>query len=314
VIEQSTIRIATRSSSLALWQADHIRKLLSKNHLDCRFELIEISTSGDQNRTQSLGEIGGTGLFTKEVQKAVLDHRADLAVHSLKDLPTVPVDGLILAGVPRRAARYDSLVFSAEQRSKLKNKNESLDILNAGLCVGTSSPRRAAQVLSLCPQARVKDIRGNVETRLAKVETGEYDAIVLAVAGLRRLGFGTKIDYELHPPEFYPAVAQGALGIECRTDDKTMQTMLHGLTDAETLAEVTAERSLLFQLGAGCHAPVGVETIIANQMLTISAVVLSPNGTRRLFSQQTGSSENPEQIATRTADDLFRQGAETLLL
>ncbi|MEZ6124519.1 MAG: hydroxymethylbilane synthase [Planctomycetaceae bacterium] len=245
------IRIATRSSKLALWQAEHVRDLIRQSSPDVDVHILHITTTGDQNQIDALRQFGGTGVFTREVQNSVLNGETHLAVHSLKDLPTESAEGLVLAGVPDRAARCDALLLP-EGRSI-----QTPDELPQGAVIGTGSPRRQAQLLNIRPDLQMREIRGNVDTRIRKLDDGDYDAIILAEAGLTRLGLSDRISLILEPPVMLPAIGQGALGLECRHDDEFTIGVLQKLTNPDVLACVTAERSLLKELRAGCHAPLG---------------------------------------------------------
>ncbi|REJ80335.1 MAG: hydroxymethylbilane synthase [Planctomycetota bacterium] len=302
----AAIRIATRASSLALWQAEHVAALL-RNQTATQVELVHVSTSGDQDRTRPLAEMGGVGVFTREVQRAVLDGRADIAVHSLKDLPTDTVDGLALAGIPERAPRFDVLVLPSGQHA------ESIDDLPASARIGTGSLRRRAQLLHHRSDLLMQDIRGNVETRLRKLDDGEYDAIVLAEAGLTRLGLKGRISIRLEPPLMLPAVGQAAIGIECRADDEPVIELLQQITDPVARAETTAERACLAELRAGCHAPVGVWARRDDDQLLIDAVVLSPDGQTTVSSDTSGSLNDAEQLGRDLAGSLLEQGADALI-
>ena len=300
------IRIASRASQLALWQARHVTSLIQAAEPGVTVEIVEVSTTGDRDRFSALSQMGGQGVFTREVQAAVLDGRADLAVHSLKDLPTVPTEGLSLAGVPARAARFDALILPNGQAG-------TLDDLPQGAKVGTGSLRRRAQLLNKRPDLHLSEVRGNVETRLRKVDEGEYDAIILAEAGLRRLGMGERISAVLSPPLLYPAVGQAALGLECRTDDEFTVSILARLTDPTAMSEVLAERACLRELKAGCHAPVGVLTRIEGDRLTLEGVVLSKDGQERISAQATASAAQAEAIGICVARLLLADGAERLM-
>lgn len=302
-----TIRIATRTSSLALWQARHVSELLRSRNPDLDVELIHVSTQGDRDRSEPLRQFGGLGVFTREVQSAVLADEADLAVHSLKDLPTAPVDGLHLAAVPGRAAVYDALVFPAGA------KGASIDDLPESARVGTGSPRRQAQFRHARPDLRLLEIRGNVETRLRKLDDGDYDAIVLAEAGLSRLGLAERISGRLEPPLMYPAVAQGALGIECRTSDDEVRTLLAEITHPQTQACTTAERTLLAELRAGCHAPLGALSTVDAETLTLAAVILSPDGAERIEASTDGPLTDAANVGRTLASKLRNLGADELL-
>lgn len=304
------LRIATRASRLALWQANHVASLLRTADLSRDVELVEVSTHGDRQRTELLSQMGGQGVFTREVQKAVLDGRADLAVHSLKDLPTEAADGLTLAGIPQRGPRFDVLVFPAEGNGEIA----SLDDLPSGARVGTGSPRRQAQLLHHRADLVMVEIRGNIETRLRKLDEGEYDAIVLAQAGLDRLGLAAdRTLFALRPPLMLPAVGQAALGLECRAGDETTIARLAAITDVATFAEVTAERACLHELRAGCHAPVGLVADLTDEGLTLQGVVLSADGQTRIAATVTGDAASPEPTGNALAAALLQQGAGDLI-
>ncbi len=303
-----TVRIATRTSRLALWQAEHTAALLRAADADVHVELVHVSTEGDRVLTEPLATFGGTGVFTREVQHAVLDGRADLAVHSLKDLPTVAADGLTLAGVPDRGPVRDVLVLPAGFEGE-----RTLDGLAEGAKVGTGSVRRQSQLRSARPDLQVADVRGNVETRLRKLDEGEYDALLLAEAGLVRLELAERIDVFLEPPLMFHAVGQGALGLECRADDDETVGRLRAISDEATFVAVRAERALLAELRAGCHAPVGVASAVAGDEVTMTGVVLSADGTERVERQQTGERSDPEATGRELARALFESGADALL-
>ena len=315
----SPIRIATRASRLALWQANHVADRLRAAAPQCRVELVTVATAGDRDRSGPLTQFGDTGVFTREVQRAVQDGRADVAVHSLKDLPTAQADGLTLGAVPARESVFDALVLPVTTAippgaTGGLSDGDLLDALASGARVGTGSPRRKAQLLHARPDLRVENVRGNVETRLRKLDDGEYDALVLAEAGLRRLDFAERISVRLGPPLVFPAVGQGALGIECRTSDAVTIRLLGEIDDAPTRAAVTAERTLLAELRAGCHAPVGVQSaVVEGGRMELTAVVLSADGTERLISSESGPLSHPEQIGIRVAQNLLDRGAARLM-
>ncbi len=303
-----SIRIATRSSRLALWQAEHVSALLKVAAPEVPVEIIHVSTLGDRDLTEPLRTLGTFGVFTREVQKVVLDGRADLAVHSLKDLPTDYVEGLCLAAVPQRGPVSDTLVMPASAAP-----GTGWDSIPQGAKIGTGSPRRQAQVRHARPDAELLEIRGNVETRLKKLDAGEYDAIILAVAGLERLGLEGRITQPLMPPIMFPAVGQGALGLECRTDDAWLREILLRISHPETLASVMAERSLMATLRAGCHAPLGVSTIVAGVELQLTAVVLSPDGRSRVMAQSVAPITDAVELGKTVAELLRDQGADALI-
>jgi len=300
------VRIATRESQLALWQANYVADELARIAPMVQFELVPMSTLGDRNRVDALQTIGGQGLFTREVQRAVLDKQADLAVHSLKDLPTVPTTGLALAGIPPRAPRFDALIFPQGKRGEFESLPQRARI-------GTGSPRRRSQLLRHRPDLTLLDVRGNVETRLAKLDAGDYDALILAEAGLRRLQLHERITQVLAPPILFPAVGQATLGIECRNDDVELQTLLKQFTDPLTSTEVRAERACLATLQAGCHAPVGLLSTISEQQLTLEVLVLSMDGRECFRVKMEGPLDSPETLGQQAAEELIRQGASALL-
>jgi hydroxymethylbilane synthase len=302
------IRIATRHSDLALWQAQYVAGRLRAAMPGLQVELVHVTTTGDVDRAHALREFGGVGVFTREVQRAVLDGRADIAIHSLKDLPTEPVAGLALAAVPDRASPFDVLVLPAGSAGI-----KSLDELAAGARMGTGSLRRQAQLLYLRPDLRPVEIRGNVPTRIAKLDQGDYDALVLAAAGLDRLGLQQRISLVLTPPLMLPAAGQGALGLECRADDPATRAVLDHLVDREAFAAVRAERAVLNELRAGCHAPLGVFSTLAGPRMKLAAVVLSADGRERLYEEASGTADDPDSLGREVARRLRQQGADRLV-
>lgn len=303
----STVRIATRSSKLALWQAEHIKDLLQNVAPDVSVEIVHISTQGDQNQTDALRQFGGTGVFTREVQVSVLQGETDIAVHSLKDLPTESAAGLALAGVPARAPRFDALLLPNAA------KITTLDQLPKGAKIGTGSPRRQAQLLHVRPDLDMQEIRGNVDTRIRKLDEGEYDAIILAEAGLRRLGLADRISMLLTPPIVLPAIGQGAIGVECRSDDTRVTGLLRQITDHDVLSCVTAERSLLRELRAGCHAPLGALTELEGDFVQLKAVLLSADGKQRLEAEGRENVAAAEGLGRAVAADLLAAGGGELM-
>jgi hydroxymethylbilane synthase len=308
-VSRRVLRIATRASQLALWQANFVASRLKSLDADQEVELVHVTTTGDRVRDASLSALGGVGVFTREIQQALLDGRADLAVHSLKDLPTVPVEGLALAAVPERASPFDALVLPVGSRTG----ELGLESLSHGARVGTGSLRRRAQLLFLRPDLTFVEFRGNVDTRLRKLDEGQADALILAEAGLDRLGLAPRISTRLAPPELFPAVGQGALGLECRSDDAATRQMIDRLNHPATFACVTAERRTLARLGAGCHAPVGVFTTVEGEELTLEAVALDRAGQRRVHAKRSGPTGDPLAIADEVADALCDQGADDLI-
>ena len=295
------LRLGTRASALARWQADWVAGELSR--LGVAVDMVHVSTQGDVS-SRPLGAIGGQGLFTKELQRALLDGAIDLAVHSLKDLPTERVPGLRLAAVPERETVRDALLCRSA---------DGLDALPPGARIGTGSIRRRAQLWHARPDLEILEIRGNVDTRLRKLDEGQYDAIVLAEAGLKRLGLQARITQLLPTELMLSAVGQGALGIEAREDDAGTLAILARLDDPATHAAVLAERQLLAALRAGCLAPVGAWARVAGDRLQLDAVVLSPDGRRRLSVTREGPCEQAETLGAEAAADLLGQGAEQLI-
>jgi hydroxymethylbilane synthase len=266
--------------------------------------LVVIQTAGDRVRDVPLNQIGGDGVFTKEIQRALLDQAVDLAVHSLKDLPTTFVEGLVLAAVPERGPAGDVFVSRRHRRFA--------DLPN-GAVVATSSIRRRAQVLHRRPDLRLVNIRGNVETRLRKLDEQELDAVILAEAGLARLGLGSAVTEILDPAWMLPAVGQGALGLECRADDAEVLALVRQVNDAPSWYAVQAERALLRALGGGCQVPIGAATMVRGEELTLHGAVIKPDGTRRIEARQAGPPRAGEDLGRRLAEELFRRGAGELL-
>jgi hydroxymethylbilane synthase len=300
----TSLRIGTRGSPLALWQANHVADRLRTAHPGLTVELIEIQTTGDQVRDVPLASFGGEGVFTKAIQNALLDRRVDVAVHSLKDLPTIVVPELTLGAVPTRGPTGDALVST---------RHRTFAALPAGAMVATSSLRRRAQILHERPDLKLVEIRGNVDTRLRKLEEQGLDAIILAEAGLRRLGLERHITEVLDATWMFPAVGQGALGIECRTDDEATRSLLAPLNDVSTRGAVLAERAMLRTLGGGCHVPIGARSVVKREALTVRGAVLTPDGTRRIVAERSGPLGDAEEIGIELAKELLALGAKELL-
>ncbi len=296
-----SLRVGTRRSELARWQADWVAGELQA--AGAEVELVPITTSGDVQKG-SLVHLGAQGLFTKEIQRALLEQQIDLAVHSLKDLPTEPVPGLHLAAVPPRAPVGDVLVCY---------EANSLDELPEAALVGTGSLRRRAQLLHARPDLHVEDLRGNVNTRLRKLDHGEFQAIVLAEAGLRRLGFEERITTVLPLSIMLPAIGQGALGIETRADDDATNQAVAGLDDAASRAAVVAERAMLAALQGGCLTPVAALARPEGDQLALRGRVLDPHGRRRLEARHTAPPAEAESLGRRVAEQLLDQGAAELI-
>lgn len=298
------LRIGTRGSPLALWQARHVADRLRPLVAPRTVELVEIETSGDRFRDAALSQMGGDGVFTKEIQRALLASVVDVAVHSLKDLPTAIVPGLALAAVPERGPSGDALI---------SHKHRRFDDLPIGAVVGTSSLRRRSQALHRRPDLNLVNLRGNVETRLRKLDEQDLDAIILAEAGLLRLGLGSAITELLDPQWMLPAVGQGALGLECRTDDAVTLGLLDRLNDGPTRQAVLAERALLRGLGGGCLLPLGVVSRVEGNRLLLRAAVLSPDGKQRIAAEHNGATTDAEAVGLQLAQVMLASGARELL-
>lgn len=294
--------IATRKSRLALWQAEHVKERLEALHAELAVELLPMSTRGDEVLDRSLEKVGGKGLFVKELENAMAAGRADLAVHSMKDVPADLPPGFLLAAITSREDPRDALV---------SNRFSSLADLPAGAVVGTSSLRRAAQISGRYPSFQIKLLRGNVETRLSKLDRGEYDAIVLAVAGLVRLGLAARIRSRLGIDESLPAPGQGALGIECLAERDDVQERLRLLADPDSAACVRAERAVSRALGGSCTLPLGAYAVMEAGTLRLEALVASPDGRRIVRAQSQG--RDPEAVGAAAARALKDQGAEAIL-
>jgi hydroxymethylbilane synthase len=298
------LRIATRKSQLALWQAEHVATLLRHAHAGLAVELVPLVTQGDRIQNRSLAAIGGKGLFIKELEIALEERRADIAVHSMKDLPGELAPGMIVGALLERADARDALLASS---------HASLDELPRGASVGTSSLRRQAQLLAVRPDLKIEPLRGNVDTRLRRLDAGELDAIVLACAGLIRLGLASRITARLEPRVFLPAVAQGVIGIECRGEDLRARELLAVLNHADTQVAVDAERAFAHRLGGSCQSPIAAYAVLAGNRLTLEGLVAEPDGTRVLRDTMTGSSAQATALGHALAVRVLAAGADTLL-
>lgn len=290
--------IGSRGSQLALWQANYIKDRLTARGLESRIEVIK--TKGDKVLDSPLHLVGGKGLFTREIEEALLDKQVDLAVHSMKDLPTELPKGLTISAIPQRADPRDAIIGG-----KLRD-------LKIGAVVGTSSLRRIAQLKRLRPDLEIRDIRGNVDTRIKKVEMGEYDAIVLAAAGLRRLGWGDIISETFRPDIMCPAVAQGALAIETLESGPGFDACLQ-LDDPWTRFPVSAERAMLSELGGGCQVPIGAYATLENTELFLTGAVFSPDGGTMIRYTATGDCTKPAELGRNVAQVLLHRGAKAIL-
>ena len=298
------LKIATRQSPLALWQAEHIRARLEALHADLKVELVTFVTQGDKILDTPLAKIGGKGLFVKELEAALLDGRADLAVHSMKDVPMALPEGLSLAVICEREDPLDAFV---------SNSYNHFDDLPQGAKVGTSSLRRKCQILKQRPDLEIVDLRGNVGTRLSKLDAGNYDAIILASAGLKRLGLAERIRHTIQPVISLPAVGQGALGLECRTDDQAVLDLIQPLMHTETNVCVRAERAFNAYLEGGCQVPIAGYATLQDGQIHSEGRVGSVDGQTLLKAEQVGTPEQAEQLGVALAQDLLAQGAGEIL-
>jgi hydroxymethylbilane synthase len=299
-----TLKIATRQSPLALWQAEHIRERLESLHSGLKVELVTFVTQGDKILDTPLAKIGGKGLFVKELEAALLDGRADLAVHSMKDVPMQLPEGLELAVICEREDPFDAFV---------SNTYASFEALPQGAKLGTSSLRRKSQILKQRPDLDVIDLRGNVGTRLSKLDAGLYDAIILASAGLKRLGLQERIRHSLTPEVSLPAVGQGALGLECRSNDQNVLDLIMPLMHAETNACVRAERAFNAYLEGGCQVPIAGFATLVKDTVQLEGRVGSVDGQTLLRAVVTGTPDQAEQLGVDLAKELLNQGAGELL-
>ncbi|MBU2979961.1 hydroxymethylbilane synthase [Alteromonas sp. C1M14] len=298
------IRIATRKSALALWQAEYVKAQLEKAHPELTVELLPMSTQGDKILDTPLAKIGGKGLFIKELEIAMVEGRADIAVHSMKDVPVDFPDGFGLHAICPRENPFDAFV---------SNTYGQLEDLPLGAVVGTSSLRRQCQIRKYRPDLQIKDLRGNVNTRLAKLDKGEYDAIILASAGLIRLGMEDRISQPLPPETSLPAVGQGAVGIECRNDDPDLIALLSALNHVDTADRVTAERAMNARLEGGCQVPIGSFATLTDNVLTLTGMVGSVDGQTLLYASATGDRSRAVSLGVEVADALLAQGAGEIL-
>ncbi len=298
------LRIATRESPLALWQAEHVRSRLQDAHPGLEVELVPMTTKGDQMLSAPLASAGGKGLFVKELEQCMLDGGADLAVHSMKDVPVSQPPGLCLTAFLSGEDPRDAFV---------SNRYARLDELPAGARVGTSSLRRQAQLRALRPDLKVEDLRGNVGTRLRKLDEGQYDAILLASAGLIRLGMEDRIAERFEPARMLPAIGQGIVGIECREDDASTRGLLAVLHDADSAVRLAAERSMNARLGGACQVPVAGHAVVAGGRLILDGLVGAPDGSRVLRDRAEGASENAAAIGDAMAQRLLDAGASGIL-
>lgn len=303
-MNDTVIRIATRKSQLALWQAEEVARRLKAAHPGLAVELVGMVTKGDRVLDSPLAKIGGKGLFVKELEQGMLEGRADLAVHSMKDVPMQFPEGLQLAVILEREDPRDAFV---------SNRYESLDALPEGAVVGTSSLRRQVQLKARYPHLRIRDLRGNVNTRLAKLDAGDYDAIVLAVAGLKRLGLEARITSALPVEISLPAIGQGAIGVECRSDDSRIHRLLAPLDHPDTHLRVRAERAMNARLQGGCQVPIAGYAELVEGRLRLRGLVGHPDGSPVYHAEAEGPASEAEAIGLQVAEDLLGQGAGQIL-
>ena len=303
-MNRASLRIATRKSPLALWQAHHVREALLARNPGLEVELLTMSTQGDKILDTPLAKVGGKGLFVKELEVGMLEGRADLAVHSMKDVPVEFPPGLGLAAVLPREDPRDVLI---------SNKYSSIDELPQGACVGTSSLRRQCQLRARRPDLQVLDLRGNVNTRLQKLDDGQYDAILLAAAGVRRMGWEARITELLPPEQFLPAIGQGAIGIEIRTDDQRTRELVDALNDPQTAIRITAERALNEGLQGGCQVPIAGYAELGHGVIVLRALVGRPDGSELVQGVISGKPDDAAELGQVLADDLLARGAREIL-
>lgn len=297
------IRIGTRGSALALWQTNHVASIL-KERFGYEAEIVKIKTTGDKILDSPLAKIGSKGLFVKEIEVALLEGRVDIAVHSAKDVPTEQPKGLVIAAFLKREDPRDALISRSGQK---------LLELPEGSVVGTSSLRRRAQLLHLRPDLKLVDVRGNVDTRLRKMSEGQFDAIILAKAGLKRMGHESDITEVIDTDLMLPAVGQGSIAVECRQDDEEMLAVLKEVSDFETEVAVRAERALLRYLEGGCQVPIGAYGRVVDGELVLDGMISSLDGKKLFRSQRKGRPEDAERIGTELAEHLYRSGGAQIL-
>jgi hydroxymethylbilane synthase len=303
-MSESILRIATRKSPLALWQANHVRDELLARNPDLQVELLTMTTQGDKILDTPLAKVGGKGLFVKELELGMLEGRADFAVHSMKDVPVEFPEGLGLAAVLPREDPRDALI---------SNEFSSIDALPQGARVGTSSLRRQCQLRARRPDLEVLDLRGNVNTRLKKLDDGDYDAILLAAAGVKRMGWEKRITELLVPEQFITSIGQGAIGIEIRSDDDRVRTLVGELNDTQTAIRVAAERALNEALQGGCQVPIAGYAEISHGVILLRALVGRPDGGQLVQGVISGKPEDAEELGQVLADDLLSRGAREIL-
>lgn len=308
--KKNRVCIGTRGSKLALWQAEWVKSEIQHLHPEIEISFIKIKTTGDMILDVPLAKIGGKGLFVKEIEEAILRHKVDMAVHSMKDVPTELPEGLHLAAICRREDPRDALITKVQSS---EFRVQSYKDLPHGATVGTSSLRRLCQLKNIRPDLKIVQLRGNLDTRIRKLDEGQFDAIIVAVAGVKRLGLAYRITEILEPEICLPAIGQGAIGIECRVDDKVINTILGALNHQETSISVRAERALLRKLGGGCQVPIAAYARIEDGRVIMDGLVGSITGERVIKSHAEGKLEDHERLGTNLAEDLLSRGAKEIL-
>lgn len=303
-MEKRVLRIATRKSPLALWQARYVRDQLLQQHKSLDIELVKIVTRGDKVLDMPLAGIGGKGLFIKELEQGILAGKADIAVHSMKDVPVELPEGFELPVVCKREVPFDAFISS---------QYENIDQLPEGACVGTSSLRRSSQLLARRPDLKILGLRGNIQTRLAKLDNGDFDAIILAAAGLTRLDLAERIRSRILPDALLPAVGQGAIGVECRKGDAATKTLLGCLNDADTFTHVAAERAFSRRLEGGCQVPIAGYAERDGGNIRLRGLVASPDGEHVVTGEIRGVANDAEVLGISLAEDLLTRGADRIL-
>ncbi|MES9991824.1 MAG: hydroxymethylbilane synthase [Candidatus Thiodiazotropha sp.] len=299
-----TLTIATRKSPLAMWQAEHVAAALKQAHPGIQVELLGMTTQGDKILDTPLAKIGGKGLFIKELEQGLMSEKADIAVHSMKDVPVELPSGLHLPVIMQREDPRDAFVCNSYQH---------LDQLPEGACVGTSSLRRQCQLAEIRPDLVIKSLRGNVNTRLRKLDEGDYDAIILAAAGLKRLGFEDRITALIGPEQSLPAIGQGAVGIECRVDDQRINDLIAPLHHLDTAFCVRAERAMNQRLNGGCQVPIAGYAMLESGNLWLRGLVGEPDGSRIIRGEVEGSTEEADAMGEGLAEHLLEWGADDIL-
>jgi hydroxymethylbilane synthase len=298
------MRIATRKSPLALWQAEHVRARLLEIHPGLEVELVTMTTQGDRVLDSPLAKIGGKGLFVKELEQGMLEGHADIAVHSMKDVPVEFPPGLGIGAILEREDPRDAFV---------SNRFGSIDALPKGARVGTSSLRRQCQLRAWRPDLQLLELRGNVNTRLGRLDRGDYDAIVLACAGLKRLGMAARITRALTPEELLPAIGQGVIGIECRLEDEPVRRLIEPLDHGPTRLRIQAERAFNATLAGGCQAPVAGFSLLGNDLIELRGLVGRPDGSEIVRGQISGPAQDAETLGRELAEELLARGARQIL-